>query len=123
LKTNRKHLGPKGFFERLTQGDRIVVPAHWPTEVANALLMAVRKKRIKPERPPLLWDQLDRLPIETEPPLTTDQVKEVLALGEKHGLTVYDAAYLELARRRQFALGTLDGDLRKAAQAEGIELL
>jgi predicted nucleic acid-binding protein len=47
----------------------------------------------------------------------------VLALGEKHGLTVYDAAYLELARRYQLPLGTLDADLRKAAQAEGVPLL
>jgi len=55
--------------------------------------------------------------------LTAVQAKEVLVLGEKHALTVYDAAYLELARRSQFPLGTLDDDLRKAAQAEGVELL
>jgi predicted nucleic acid-binding protein len=42
--------------ERLQQGDRIIVPAHWPTEVANALLMGVRRKRIKPEQPPLITD-------------------------------------------------------------------
>ena len=87
------------FLDRLRQGDRIIVPAHWATEVANALLMGVRRKRIKPEQPQLLWDELGRLPIDTEPALTTARGKEVLALGEKHGLTVYDAAYLELARR------------------------
>jgi len=115
--------GTEGLLERLQQGDRIIVPAHWPTEVANALLMGVRRKRIKPEQPPLLWDELARLPIDTEPALTAVQAKEVLVLGEKHGLTVYDLAYLELARRSQFPLGTLDADLRKAAQAEGVELL
>jgi predicted nucleic acid-binding protein len=36
---------------------------------------------------------------------------------------VYDAAYLELADHRQFPLGTLDTELRKAAQAEGVEFL
>src|SRR5438876_9245921 len=41
------------FLERLRQGDRIIVPAHWATEVANALLMGVRRKRIKPEQPQL----------------------------------------------------------------------
>jgi predicted nucleic acid-binding protein len=107
------------FLERLRQGNRIIVPA----EVANALLMGVRRKRIKPEQPQLLWEGLGRLPIDTEPALTTARGKEVLALGEKHGLTVYDAAYLELARRYQLPLGTLDGDLRKAAQAEGVSLL
>jgi predicted nucleic acid-binding protein len=68
-------------------------------------------------------DELARLSIETEPALSTVQVKEVLALAEKHSLTVYDAAYLELARRQLLPTGTLDGDLRKAAQAEGVKLL
>lgn len=109
--------------ERLRRGDRISVPAHWGAEVANALLMAVRRKRIKPEQPQLLWEELLLLPIDTEPALTTARGKEVLALGEKHSLTVYDAAYLELAHRNGFPLATLDSDLRKAAQAEGVPLL
>jgi len=113
----------EAFLERLRQGDRTIVPAHWPTEVANALLMAARRRRIKPEQPQALWDELGRLPIDIEPALTTARGKDVLALGEKHNLTVYDAAYLELARRYQLPLGTLDADLRKAAQAEGLQLL
>jgi predicted nucleic acid-binding protein len=110
----------EAFLERLRQGDRIIVPAHWPTEVANALLIAARRRRIKPEQPQALWDELGRLPIDIEPALTTARGKDVLALGEKHNLTVYDAAYLELARRYQLPLGTLDADLRKA---EGLQLL
>jgi len=112
-----------GLLERLRQGDRIVVPAHWPTEILNGLLVAFRRKRIKSDQPTLLWDEFARLPIETEPALAASQAKTVLALSEKHGLTVYDAAYLELAHRRQLPLGTLDSDLRKAAQVEGVELL
>jgi predicted nucleic acid-binding protein len=112
-----------GLLDRLQHGDRIVVPAHWPTEILNGLLVASRRKRIKPGQPILFWDEIARLPIETEPALTDVQGKGVLALGEKHGLTVYDAAYLELAHWRQLPLGTLDADLRKAAQAEGVTLL
>jgi hypothetical protein len=44
----------EGLLERLRQGDRIIVPAHWPTEVANALLMGVRRRRIKSGQPQLL---------------------------------------------------------------------
>ena len=51
------------------------------------------------------------------------QAKAVLALSEKHGLSVYDAAYLELAFRRQLPLATLDTDLHNAAQVEGAALL
>lgn len=112
-----------GLLERLGQGDGIAVPAHWPTEILNGLLVASRRKRIKADQPALFWDELARLPIEFEPALTAPQAKAVLALGEKHGLTVYDAAYLELALRRQLPLGTLDAALRKAAQTEGIALL
>ena len=112
-----------GLLERLRQGDRIVVPAHWPTEISNGLLVALRRKRIKTGQPTLFWDEIARLPIETEPALNANQAKTVLAFSEKHALTVYDAAYLELAHRRHLPLGTLDADLRRAAQVEGVALL
>jgi predicted nucleic acid-binding protein len=112
-----------GLLERLRQGDRIVVPAHWATEILNGLLVASRRNRIKADQPALFWDELARLPIESELPLTAAQARTTLALSEKHGLTVYDAAYLELALRRQLPIGTLDADLRKAAQAEGVDVL
>ena len=44
-------------------------------------------------------------------------------LAERHKLSVYDAAYLELAQRRGLPLATLDTDLRRAAMAEGVILL
>jgi predicted nucleic acid-binding protein len=112
-----------GLLERLRHGDRIVVPAHWPTEILNGLLVASRRKRIGSDQPTLFWEQLSRLPIEAEPALNANRAKTVLALSEKHNLTVYDAAYLELAYRRQIPLGSLDTDLRKAAQVEGVPLL
>ena len=58
-----------------------------------------------------------------EPALTPVQAKAVLALSGKHGLTVYDAAYLELAQRNSLPLGTLDADLRKASQLERVAVL
>jgi predicted nucleic acid-binding protein len=58
-----------------------------------------------------------------EPALTAIPAKVVLDLSEKHSLTVYDAAYLELGYRRQLALGTLNSDLRKAAEVDGLALL
>lgn len=112
-----------GLLERLSHGEQIVVPAHWPTEVLNGLLVAVRRSRIEAGQPALLWRELARLPIEIEPPLSANQGTAILALGEKHGLTVYDAAYLELAYRRKLPLGSLDGDLRKAAHAAGVALV
>jgi predicted nucleic acid-binding protein len=73
-----------------------------PTEVSNGLLMALRKKRIKPGRFELFWDQLAALPIAVEAPISLDQTKDILALCERHGLTIYDGTYLELAKRMGF---------------------
>jgi predicted nucleic acid-binding protein len=71
----------------------------------------------------LFGDELAILPIEVEPPLSPRQAKTVLALGEQHGLTVYDAAYLELAKRKGLSLATLDSALLKAAPQEGVALI
>jgi len=109
--------------DRLRSGDQIIVPAHWPTEVSNGLLMALRRKRIQSDRPALFWDQLAVLPIDVEPPLSPAQTKAVLALCQLYGLTVYDAAYLELAKRKGLQLATLDSDLLKTAPLENVLLL
>src|ERR1700733_3179400 len=109
--------------DRLRSGDRITVPAHWPTEISNGLLMALRRKRIQPGRPELFWDELAVFPIEIEPPLSPDRAKAVLTLCQQHGLTVYDAAYLELAKRKGIPLATFDSALRKATPLESVELV
>src|SRR5579871_989869 len=75
--------------ERLRQGDTSVVPAHWPTELANALLFAERRKRIKNGEALFFYQKIGELPIEIEPSLTVVQVKSVLALSEAYGMTVY----------------------------------
>jgi predicted nucleic acid-binding protein len=46
-----------------------------------------------------------------------------LLLADRHGLTVYDASYLEIASRRKIPLAALDRDLRSAAKAESVPLL
>ncbi len=46
-----------------------------------------------------------------------------MRLAERHGLTVYDAAYLELALRRGLPLATLGREQRAAASNDGVQLL
>ncbi len=108
---------------RLRGGDRIFVPAHWPTEVTNGLLTAFRGRRIQPGRSELFWNELAALPISVEPTLTPEQAKTVFAPAVQHGLTVYDAAYLELARRMTIPLATLDKELLRAAQRTDVALI
>jgi predicted nucleic acid-binding protein len=87
------------------------------------MLMALRRKRIQPGHPELFWDELAILPIAVGPPLSPSQAKTVLALCEQHGLTVYDATYLELAKHKGLSLATLDTALLKAARQEGVALI
>src|SRR5271169_5521160 len=102
---------------RLRSGDGAIVPAHWPVEVANALLIAVRRKRISPEDAHQFLVDLESLPIRVETTTRNLVRAAVFPLAEQYGLTVYDAAYLELAMRESTPLMTLDNDLRKVARA------
>ena len=100
-----------------------LVPAHWSTEVLNGLLVAARRNRIAPEQSVLIWDKIHSLYITVEPPVTPVQAKAVLALSNKHALTVYDAAYLELALRKAVPVATLDKALHRAALLEDMAML
>ena len=108
---------------RLKSGDQATVPAHWPVEVANALLVAIRRGRITREKGTRFLEDLRALPIQVDPKSTESAFDRVFTLAEQHGLTIYDAAYLELATRENLPLATLDSDLQKAARAAGVILI
>lgn len=100
-----------------------VVPSLWKLEVANILRLAVRKERITAlERNDTLKD-FERLGIEIDGETADRAWNETLAVADRHDLTVYDAAYLELAKRRGLPLATLDQALANAARQEGVEVL
>ena len=63
------------------------------------------------------------LPIEIDPETDLHAWTVTTKLAERFRLTVYDAAYLELAQRRRLPLATLDEALHAAARACGVELL
>ena len=108
---------------RLRTGDEAVVPAHWLPEVGNALLMAVRRKRISSQDAYQFLADLESLPIRTDATARNLVRSAVFPIAEQHRLTVYDAAYLELALREGLPLATLDNDLRKAATIAGALLV
>lgn len=99
-----------------------IVPALWRLEVGNGLLMGERRGRIRPERVDAVWRQLGELPIEIDAETNARAWNGTAALARRHGLTLYDAAYLELAARRSLPLATFDGQLARAAAAEKVPL-
>lgn len=98
------------------------VPVLWRLEVGNILEMGVRRKRHDAAFRDATLNDLLLLPIHVDPETDQRAWGPILRLAERHRLTLYDAAYLELAQRRRFPLATLDGDLRRAATAERITL-
>lgn len=102
--------------------ERVAVPAHWILEVANGLRMAVRRRRLNPGDRAAVMERLAILPIKTDPETSVRGWREIPALAEEYNLTVYDAAYLELALRLGAPLETLDQDLARAARKAGVAL-
>lgn len=99
---------------------RAVVPALWHLEVANCLLVGERRKR-STEADTVSWlSFLSSLPLAVDDETVGRAWSDVLHLARAHGLSAYDAAYLELALRRGLPLATLDDKLKAAAQAIGV---
>jgi predicted nucleic acid-binding protein len=89
-------------------------------EVCNLLVMAVQRGRMPED---LLWAQLariERMPIRLAPSGPSARIAQ---RALTHGLTAYDAAYLDLALDQALPLATLDQKLRAAAIAEGVTVL
>ena len=100
-----------------------MVPSLWRLEVANALQMAVRRKRIDAKFRDASIADLRALPITIDPDTDRHAWGSTLILAESCQLTLYDAAYLELAQRAGLPLASLDKQLRAASTAIGVALL
>jgi predicted nucleic acid-binding protein len=98
------------------------VPSLWRLEVANVLELGVRGRSDSAFRDAAL-DDLAEFPIAIDAETDHRAWTATISLAIDRKLTVYDAAYLELAKRRRLPLATLDKDLRRAATAEGVHLL
>jgi predicted nucleic acid-binding protein len=93
-----------------------VVPAIWPLEVGNVLLVAERKNRLSQASMARFLTLLGGLPILVEQETPERMLKEILALAREYGLSTYDASYLDLAMRLNLGLSTQDASLLKAAE-------
>ncbi len=102
--------------------DAAVVPAHWRLEVGNGVVMAERRGRIEPGQTDAVWRQLSALPIEIDAETNARAWIGAARLARQHGLTLHDAAYLELALRRVLPLASFDAALVRAAVAERVAL-
>ncbi len=100
-----------------------VVPSLWRLEVANVLEVAARRGRCDRPHIDRSLGRLGALPITTDDETDSRAWAETLVLAREAGLTLYDAAYLDLALRRRLALATRDAALVVAARERGLEVL
>jgi predicted nucleic acid-binding protein len=109
-------------FERVCD-EGAVVPGLWRLELGNVLLQAEKRGRISAGDVAARLDLIAELPISVDPKTADRAWRDILTLARAERLTVYDAAYLELAARRGFPLLTLDDDLAQAALRLGVVVL
>jgi predicted nucleic acid-binding protein len=109
--------------DALETGTEMLTPSIWPLEVANALLMAERRKRITNAQATAFLQRISKLPILVLPTPPERAFDHILPVARQHQITEYDAAYVELALREALPLATLDAKLRRAARSAGIALV
>jgi predicted nucleic acid-binding protein len=100
-----------------------LVPGSWPLEIANVLVMAERRNRITQAQRTRVLGGLGALSIDIDRDTANRAWAGIIDLAQAQGLTVYDAAYLELARRSGLPLATLDQDLARAGRKPSVAVL
>jgi predicted nucleic acid-binding protein len=102
------------------QAEDAIVPALWWYELRNVLVLGERQGRLTERATARFLRDISRLAITID---SLPDEAQVLTLARRHRLTVYDAAYLELAEREALPLATLDEELAAAARAEQVALI
>ena len=100
-----------------------IVPSLWRLEVANALQGAIRRRRIDTAYRDACLADLAAMSIAVDPETDTHAWDTTLRIADAHGLTIYDAAYLELAHRRVLPIATHDCALAAATRKFGLAVL
>ena len=96
-----------------------IVPALWYSEVANSLLRGERQGVISATQTAFFLNELSLAEISIDEASPRGRQASVLDLARAHGLTAYDATYLELALRTGKTLATFDRQLADAAHKAG----
>ena len=103
-------------------GQALAVPFHFPAEIGNVVVTSERRGRSTPEQTRIARDGVRILSFDIDAGGFNTVWGTAHPLAIRHGLTLYDALYLELALRRNLPLATFDKELRRAAEAEGVRL-
>lgn len=101
---------------------KAMVPSIWPLEVINVLRVGERKKRLSASQSNTFINLLRGLPIEVDMNPIDLPNQSILEISREYSISAYDAAYLELALRKNLPLVSFDKILCEAAKNAGIEI-
>jgi predicted nucleic acid-binding protein len=107
--------------ETLKNG-RIVVPAHWPVEISNAMIANVRRRRLSLADTHLILQEIAKYNVEVRSASPTD-ISVLISFAHEQQLTAYDSAYVKLAMDASATLATLDEAMRTAARRLQIDIV
>jgi predicted nucleic acid-binding protein len=112
----------EAMLDALVAGDSLVVPALWPLEVANALTILRRRRKLTPDEARNAIEIIRELPVVIDHEAAAVALTRLVELASEHELTIYDASYIELAARRQLPLASNDMRMKEAAIRSGVDL-
>jgi len=112
----------EAMLDAIEDGATLEVPALWPLEVANALTVLVRRRKLTRSEQQAAIGWLRGLRVRIDDEAASLAWSTLSDLATAYELSAYDAAYLELAQRRKLVLGCKDGPLQKAAQRANVRL-
>ena len=113
----------EALLQAVHDGAIIKVPALWPVEMANALLVLVRRGKLTEEERQAALSALGGLYAEVDHEMASLAFTKLSELATRHHLSLYDATYLELALRAKLPLACKDGPLCGAAKHCGVRLV
>lgn len=116
------HDATDAVWDRLT-AETLLVPSHWPNEIANALRRAVRTKRLGADEVEPVAERIGVFDVNVMPPIAIEEIGGLASDALANGLSAYDMLYVRLARARQVPLATVDRAMRAAAQRLKIMVL
>ena len=108
---------------RRVAAEGALVPSLWRLEIANVLRNAVRRRRCDAGYATRCLQRLGRLQIIVDPETDAQAWGRTRQLSTEHDLSIYDAAYLELAVRRRRPLASRDAALIRAGRKTGLDVM
>jgi predicted nucleic acid-binding protein len=122
LLNEASHDATDAVWDRLA-AETLLVPSHWPNEIANALRRAVRTKRLGADEVRPVAERISVFDVNIMPPIEIEEIGSLASDALANELSAYDMLYVRLARVRQLPLATIDRAMRTAASRLKITLL